>query len=180
MSTRPAQKGGSDQPIPGGLRRIIQASVTVQSNDVETAPSKRLLHRTICAPQDARWESYWDPCCTQGGGPLMMRRVKKYNHPLGSESRSKKPNLAVSGSSTCAPRREYHKHQPSTTCSSGMSRPASRRRLKYAAKKVRSVFGQTRSKNSGEKSGCISSNVLTAARASSDLPCPANAPAKFA
>ena len=36
MSTRPAQKGGSDPPIPGGLRRIIQASVTVQSNDVET------------------------------------------------------------------------------------------------------------------------------------------------
>ena len=48
--------------------RIIQASVTVQSNDVDTSPSKRLLHRMICAPQDARRESYWDICCAQGGG----------------------------------------------------------------------------------------------------------------
>jgi hypothetical protein len=57
--------------------RIIQ--VTVQSNDVETAPSKRLLHRTVSAPGDPRWEGYWDICCPQGGGPPMMWRVQKYN-----------------------------------------------------------------------------------------------------
>ena len=82
--------------------------------------------------------------------------------------------------STWAPKPDYQKHQPAAADSLGMSRPASRRRLKYVAKNVRSVFGQTRSKNSGEKSGCISNNVLTAARASSNLPCPDNAAAKFA
>ena len=59
--------------------RIIQASVTMQSNDVETAPSKRLLHRTVMRTARCQMGELLGYLLRSGWGPLMMRRVKKYN-----------------------------------------------------------------------------------------------------